>query len=235
MKADPNASCDFCGKPRGLDRQGKPRNRFCSRLCRNSVGGAKIGAAKTAERLALPPGLADARRLLHAIKARCYRRTCPSYPSYGGRGIIVCDSWLESSQNFFVDMWPRPAGKTIDRKDNDGPYSPDNCRWSDYTGQARNTRSNVWIEHDGQRRCLAEWAEISGIKEATIRRRMKYGWPASKALTVAVGTSRRNAKLTAKDRSTIVSLLAQGKDSQRAIAKQFGVSQVVVCRLARTL
>lgn len=76
------------------------------------------------------------------MRARCRNPRLREYPLYGGRGITVCDRWARSFPAFLADMGPRPAGTTLDRKDNDGNYEPGNCRWGTRTEQSRNQRSN---------------------------------------------------------------------------------------------
>ncbi len=75
------------------------------------------------------------------IKSRCYNKNVPSYKYYGGRGIGVCDRWRKSFYSFLNDMGQRPGAEySIDRKNNDGDYSPDNCRWATKSQQGVNTR-----------------------------------------------------------------------------------------------
>lgn len=114
---------------------------------------------------------------------RCENPNAPIWGHYGGRGITVCERWRESFENFLADMGPRPSPKhSIERQNNDGNYEPGNCIWATKTIQMRNTRTNVFIECQGQRRCASEWAEIVGMKSATLLYRISQGWSPETAI-----------------------------------------------------
>lgn len=123
------------------------------------------------------------------MKRRCHQPQRPDYKRYGARGIYVCDRWRfgEDGINGFVlflrDMGPRPSpAHTIDRKDNDGPYSPDNCEWTTKIKQGRNIRTNVFIEFRGKTVTLKEAAEMAGINYQTLFSRIHLrGWSVNQA------------------------------------------------------
>lgn len=118
-----------------------------------------------------------------AMKERCLTVESPSYHNYGGRGIRVCDRW-EKFENFVADMGERPtAAHSIERNDNDGNYTPDNCRWATKKEQASNTRRNVWIEFNGERKTMMQWSESTGLSFGTLRGRLDHGWTPERMLT----------------------------------------------------
>lgn len=100
------------------------------------------------------------------LKMRCYVKTNPKYPHYGARGITVCDHWRDSFENFLEDMGLRPSPKhSIDREDVNGNYEKSNCRWATATQQMRNTTRNVFVEINGETKCMSEWCEYLGISK----------------------------------------------------------------------
>jgi len=117
---------------------------------------------------------------------RCYNQEDPSYGRYGGRGITVCDRWRESFESFVADMGDRPKGHSIDRIDNDGPYSPENCRWATVLQQNNNQRRNHKLTCNGETLTITEWANRLGITRRAILSRLRYGWPTERVLTEPV-------------------------------------------------
>lgn len=126
----------------------------------------------------------DTYRIYHGMLQRCYNENHRLYHYYGGRGVVVCDRWREDFLAFHADMGGRPSGKhSIDRIDSNGPYAPENCRWATADQQARSKRSNRWLEHNGERMILKDWARRIGMHPNTLYGRIDGGWPIDRALS----------------------------------------------------
>lgn len=134
-------------------------------------------------------GMSDTRlySIWHAMNQRCSNENNDRFADYGGRGIKVFSEW----ENFeaFRD-WALANGYqdhlTIDRKDNDGDYCPDNCRWITNKEQQNNRRNNRLLEFNGELKTVQEWAEETGINQSTLRKRIRSGWTIERALTAPV-------------------------------------------------
>lgn len=114
-------------------------------------------------------------------KARCYNKKHKNYNDYGGRGIIVCERWLNSFKNFYEDMGKRPSDKhSIERKNNNLNYSPENCYWATRKEQANNRRSNHLIEYKGRTQTVSMWADEIGIDKKHLLIRIN-SWGIEKA------------------------------------------------------
>jgi len=109
------------------------------------------------------------------MRQRCSNKNKDNYKYYGGKGVKVCKEWDASFNAFYRDMGERPENHSIDRIDSSGDYTKENCRWSVRKEQARNKNNNRIIEYDGRALCLAEWAEIYDLRNATIWRRLSKG------------------------------------------------------------
>lgn len=128
-------------------------------------------------------------RVWHGIKVRCFNPNSPAFKDYGGRGITVCSEWLNdfaAFRDWAIENGYR-AGLSIDRIDNDGPYSPDNCRWATTEEQANNRRSNHLVSHNGETHTLSEWSRLTGIPRTILRNRLNIlNWSVEKSLTTPV-------------------------------------------------
>ena len=124
-------------------------------------------------------------RIWSGMIERCHNPNHKGYKNYGARGIAVCDAWKSSFAAF--QEWALSNGYsedlTIDRKDNDKPYCPENCRWLTLSAQQHHKRDNHLITYNGETHNIAEWVKITGIKRGTIEKRLRLGWPPDKAVS----------------------------------------------------
>jgi hypothetical protein len=170
--------CD-CGSPaKEIDhypvRKGLVRG--CGCLWRETV----LGSNKT-------HGLAGTRiyRLWSMMHDRCRNPRNPHYPTYGERGITVCHRWSDF-EVFYADMGERPPGMTLNRIDNDGPYSPENCEWASAVAQGRNKTNNKLLTFQGKTQPLSAWAEELGLNYNTLNTRVQRGWDDERVLATPI-------------------------------------------------
>lgn len=120
------------------------------------------------------------------MKSRCYNPNCEDYKDYGARGIKITDEWLDKNgfENFY--NWAMTNGYSdelsIDRIDVNGNYEPSNCRWATSKTQGNNKRNNHFIEYNGIRHTISEWAEIYNMPYDRLQARISNGWSIEKAL-----------------------------------------------------
>lgn len=126
--------------------------------------------------------------LLHKrIKSRCYSKTNKNYNSYGGRGIIIQESWKNNKKLFVSELLEKIGHRPtvehqLDRINTNGNYELNNIKWSTPKENCRNKNNNHLVEINNQIKTLSEWSEISGINEAIIRNRIKLGWTSDQLL-----------------------------------------------------
>lgn len=191
--------CD-CGKQRIWTTSAMLRGvvQSCGCLARDIKGswnvthGATRGSEKGAPRERMY-------RIWSKMKSRVKCPTCPGYPEYGGRGIAMDPKW-ETYEGFKEDMFHGYSDNlSIDRIDNDGPYTKSNCRWATPKQQANNTRRNHNITINGVTRTMTEWCKISGNNLGTVWSRIaNLGWPPERAIFASkvTPTGRRVGRAT---------------------------------------
>lgn len=142
------------------------------------VGLLKHGLSRTSEY-----------RAWQTMRLRCTVPSNPAYEDYGGRGIRVCDRWLNSVATFVADMGLKPSSKhELDRRDNNGHYEPDNCRWVLRTVNSRNRRSSKLLTFRGETRTVVEWCEVLNLRYPAILKRLESGQTVEQALSLPVRT-----------------------------------------------
>lgn len=168
------------------------------------------------------------------MKRRCFNPQCSSYKDYGGRGITVCEEWADKKtghaafQKWAVENgWEK--GKSIDRIDVNGNYCPENCRWATPKEQSNNRRDNHFVEINGERKTVSEWANIVGISHNAMEGRIRAGWSENKLLQPRIehlkmgkgergkeirkwrALNNKSIALMGKDLETLVNLEEQGR------------------------
>lgn len=175
-----NCLCE-CGGLKVVDgshlKEGATRS--CGCLCSELSAGRKLQHGSCRR------GRATAEfRTWVSMKRRCLNESDSAYARYGGRGIKVCDRWLESFATFLSDMGNKPSPiHSIERNDNDGTYEPSNCRWATKIEQCNNRSTNRFLEMNGRRKTVAQWSRETGTKQCNIINRLNLGWTPEQAIT----------------------------------------------------
>lgn len=157
------------------------------------------------------------------MRDRCRNPNNRDYKNYGGRGIKVCDRWNDF-RSFAIDMGPRPAGFSLERKDNDGPYCPENCIWASKKEQNGNKRNILRVA--GQ--SLSAYCETHNKNYGTVKSRVLRGWDIERA----VFAPPKAPKITA---SAKADLIQKRKDGAKVydLARQFGISPAFASLVSR--
>ena len=167
----------------------KGKTKSCGCYQKDVIGGLKRTHNKSKTKLY---------KVWHSMKMRCYEPSLNNYHNYGGRGIIVCEQWLEDFMNFY--KWAinngYKNGLSIDRINVDGNYGPSNCRWVTNKAQNNNKRNNRLITAFGETHTASEWQDKTGIRAGTISRRLMSGWEPENALSIK--PSHKNLRLFKK-------------------------------------
>jgi hypothetical protein len=165
-----------------------------------------------------------------SMRQRCYMSNSPSYEQYGGRGIRVCKRWNNDSIAFIEwslsNGWKE--GLSLDRIDNDGNYTPRNCRWTDRITQSNNKRTNVYVTFRGELLTLKQAANKYAIVSygTVVDRYRRSGWSLGKSLL----TPNERARVRRTVKEQIIDLLGRGWE-YRQIQKELGVSSGTVGRV----
>jgi hypothetical protein len=135
-----------------------------------------------------------------SMKQRCTNKNVACFKNYGGSGISFDPKWAcfrSFIEQVESEIGPRPSKQhSLDRIDNTKGYEPKNIRWSTQTQQLRNQRRNRILEFDGQKKCLTEWAESTGINKYALTARLRtLKWDLEKALTTPVRKTYRSKTL----------------------------------------
>jgi len=125
-------------------------------------------------------------KIWKAVKSRCYNKNNKAYPNYGGRGVVMCQEWLNDFTSFYfwaiTNGYKKGLQLDKDIKGNGLLYSPSTCSFVTAKLNSNNKRSNVHIEYNGEKRTISEWADIAGIPMKIFHQRLSRGWDMQKSL-----------------------------------------------------
>jgi hypothetical protein len=170
-----------CGMVRELDagsiKRGHSKSCGCLALENRNKAVTKHGLTGTTEH-----------QTWKSMKGRCYNKRNPKYPRYGARGIKLHTSWENSFETFLNDMGKRPEDcDSIERLDNDGDYSPSNCKWATAKEQSNNTSENILLDYNDKTQTLEQWCEELGLNYSTTYGRIvTRGWGIERAFTAPI-------------------------------------------------
>ena len=166
--------CLECGKKLNISAQNLKKQISCGCIAikafidANTKHGNKVGGKISVEYNAWT-----------SMKHRCYNTNNPHYKYYGGKGVTVCERWINSFDNFLQDMGSRPGDNySLDRfPDKNGNYSPGNCRWATIKEQNRNKSTTIFYYFNGENKLVSEWATHFNVSHKTISNKLKLGMP----------------------------------------------------------
>lgn len=175
--------CELCGKIKTIMVSNLPRTKSCGCAKPKFISEAKSSHGESKTRLY---------RIWSLMKDRCTNPNAEHYDLYGGRGIAVCDEWMQYEQ---FQKWAMSNGYddilSIDRIDNNKGYEPSNCRWATKIEQANNRRTNIVITHNGETKTLGEWAARLGMNARDLWWRLyDAGWSEADTVSVPKGMRR---------------------------------------------
>lgn len=143
----------------------------------------------------------------YGMKRRCYNKAHKDFKNHGARGIVICERWLNSFQNFYNDMGPKPSSKhTLDRINNEGNYEPSNCRWSTSKEQNNNTRANLRFKYKGSLKTISEISSAENINYFTL-----YGRVVERNMSLSAALSKEiRPKAKSIDKNKVITLILKG-------------------------
>lgn len=157
------------------------------------------------------------KKVLSHMKSRCYDSSDKRYEDWGGRGISICNEWLENP-NIFIQWCAKSGyrpGLTIDRIDNNGSYCPENCRWVTISENNQNRRSSRYFTYNGKTMNLQQWCDEYNVSRSMVYKRLQMGWDFEKALTTPKRERDSNTLISERfGRLTVMEFIGKSKFRQ---------------------